>query len=1294
MNSTPTLQLSIKRLALLTLASLVAVAALLGIAASAQRAKKAEAQASKPAPIKSGTRERLAPHSLLTTYTNATAITINNSASPPTAASVYPSNIVVSGSTGTITDVNVVLNNVTAPRASDIDILLVGPQNQKFVIISDAGGNTSTISSVTATFDSQAATVYPDSGGATGWGTGSNSSRPANYSGLTDTFPAPAPAGPYQHPVDGDSGASGTATFDSVFDGADANGTWSLYVVDDSVSGSNGSIAGGWSLVITTASLAATSTTLTSSLNPSFTAAPNGQTTLTATVTSGGSPVTSGTVDFQDGGVTFQTVALNGSGQAVSNHTFPQEGNRQVTAVFSGTASFALSTSNTVSQEVNNHTTVSGSNYSNDIGPLTIVANNGSNSGIARPYSSKIFVPSGLGTITDLNVTLHNVTHDRASDLDLLLVAPSGQRLVLVSDAGGNTTAISNVTVTFDDASGTALFGDSGSATGWGAASSTITARPVNRTDTTDTWPSPAPVVSNPGDFPQGDGPGTATLASKFNGADPAGTWGLYVIDDSSTGASGSIAGGWSLNFTFAVAAATSTTVLSNNNPSFTAASGNSVMFTASVTAGSTVNEGTVTFQDNGVALPGSSTVNVASGQAQFTTTFASEGNHPITAVYNGTANFGTSTGGVTQEVNNHTTINGNMFSNSLTGITINENDISNSGKASPYPSKIFIGGLTGTITDLNVTLLNVTEPKASDLDILLVGPGGQKFVLVSDAGGNTTAISNVTVTFDDSSATPLFGDSASSTGWGVAGSTITALPVNRTDTNDTWPSPAPAAPYQFPQGDGGGTATLASVFNGASPNGTWSLYVIDDGASLGQNGSIAGGWRLTFALTPASVAATAGNNQGALLNAQFATDLQTTVTDTFGNGAPGVVVTFTANSSSGGATGKFANNTNTTQATTNASGVATASHFTANGQAGYYTVSAAAAGVASPTTFNLRNMSSPTASPGIVSGRIVDDHGVAVEGAVVRLSGAQNRKFITDANGFYRFYNVETSGFYTVTPTRANYSFNPSFRSFSQIGEATEAAFGATVATSNLVNPLDTPEYFVRQHYLDFLGREPDEAGFNFWSDQILECGAEQSCVEHHRENVSAAYFLSIEFQQTGGLVDGLYRASYGTAPDFAHLMPDSRAVGQGVQVGTQGWEALLQTNKEALVNDFVNRPAFRQLYDAMDNSLYVDTLISHTGVVFTAAERDALVGGLANGGQTRADVLRSVAENERFVSSKFKQAFVMMEYFGYLRRDADAGGYAFWLDKLNQFGGNFERAEMVKAFIVSGEYRDRFPH
>ncbi|MEP6819441.1 MAG: DNA/RNA non-specific endonuclease [bacterium] len=336
--------------------------------------------------------------------------------------------------------------------------------------------------------------------------------------------------------------------------------------------------------------------------------------------------------------------------------------------------------------------------------------------------------------------------------------------------------------------------------------------------------------------------------------------------------------------------------------------------------------------------------------------------------------------------------------------------------------------------------------------------------------------------------------------------------------------------------------------------------------------------------------------------------------------------------------------------------------------------------------------VNAPTAADGVVTGRITDPDGDPIAGAVVSLGGTQNRKTITDADGNYRFGGVQTLGFYTVTPSRANYSFSPAERSFSQQGNSTEAAFSGS-PVSNPTNPLNTPEFFVRQHYLDFLGREPDESGFNFWSDQVRSCGNDAGCVELRTINVSAAYFLSIEFQETGGLVDGLYRASYGRAPLFSEFMPDTRTVARDVVVGIGDWEGTLRRNKQAFVAAWVERAAFRASYDHLSNDRFVAELISNTRVSFSQSERDAFVSGLGNGTLSRADVLLRVVENESFVSAKRNEAFVMMEYLGYLRRDPDASGYQFWLAKLNHFRGNFEQAEMVKAFINSGEYRARFP-
>jgi hypothetical protein len=101
---------------------------------------------------------------------------------------------------------------------------------------------------------------------------------------------------------------------------------------------------------------------------------------------------------------------------------------------------------------------------------------------------------------------------------------------------------------------------------------------------------------------------------------------------------------------------------------------------------------------------------------------------------------------------------------------------------------------------------------------------------------------------------------------------------------------------------------------------------------------------------------------------------------------------------------------------------------------------------------------------------------------------------------------------------------------------------------------------------------------------------------------------------------------------------------------------------------------------------------LNANTGGSLTTADRDALVNGLGSGTETRATVLRKVSENATFSQREFNRAFVLMEYFGYLRRNPDESGFQFWLNKLNAFNGDFRAAEMVKAFITSFEYRGRF--
>ncbi len=331
-----------------------------------------------------------------------------------------------------------------------------------------------------------------------------------------------------------------------------------------------------------------------------------------------------------------------------------------------------------------------------------------------------------------------------------------------------------------------------------------------------------------------------------------------------------------------------------------------------------------------------------------------------------------------------------------------------------------------------------------------------------------------------------------------------------------------------------------------------------------------------------------------------------------------------------------------------------------------------------------------PTASPAFISGKVTTPDGSPLAGVTMNLSGARSARVITDSQGNYRFSNVDTDNFYTVTPSILNYHFAPADQSFSLLANKSDASFTATRNAVSVGNVIDTSGFFVRQHYLDFLGREPDEAGFAFWTDQIMSCGADTECAERRTINVSAAYFLSIESMETGGLVHGLYQASYNRRPQYAEFMPDRATVANGVVVGSVNWTTTLAANKEAFVNDWVQRPDFQAAYGGLGNAAYVDALISHAGGF--NGDRDAIVNGLNGNTLTRAAALRQVVEDPGFTSAKRNGMFVMMEYFGYLRRDPDDAGFNFWLNKLNQHNGNFEQAEMVKSFLVSGEYRSRF--
>jgi uncharacterized protein (TIGR03118 family) len=409
--------------------------------------------------------------------------------------------------------------------------------------------------------------------------------------------------------------------------------------------------------------------------------------------------------------------------------------------------------------------------------------------------------------------------------------------------------------------------------------------------------------------------------------------------------------------------------------------------------------------------------------------------------------------------------------------------------------------------------------------------------------------------------------------------------------------------------------------------------------------------------------------------------------------------------------------------------------------------------------------------------------------------------------------------------------------------------------------NPIDDPAFFVRQQYLDFLNREPDQSGATFWTNQITSCGSDATCIAQKRINTSGAFFLSNEFQNTGMVVLLANKAAFGpsafglpSSVPYGEFERGDQALQKDLVFGQPNFDSQLDANKQAYFADFVNRPDFKDRYDNLTNAQYVDALLANEGLSpsdFTvnlsnsqevpptnpttsggaarprsfgtarfqinAAEtainmtatisnidvngtqtadtndnliaahihagasvqpgvnggvvwgffgspfndnnpddhvltptaggvggtftdkwdspegngttlaaqlpniragrayinfhttqygggeirgnfpatqvfRDSLVSSLNAATDTRAIVLRKIAESVDATNFEFNRAFVIMQYFGYLRRDADVAGFNFWLNKLNSFGGNFTTAEMVKAFITSSEYRQRF--
>lgn len=356
------------------------------------------------------------------------------------------------------------------------------------------------------------------------------------------------------------------------------------------------------------------------------------------------------------------------------------------------------------------------------------------NSGAATPYPSTINVVGMPTTTTKVTLTLNNYSHTFPDDVDMMLVAPNGNRFVFASDACGNT-PISNLNLTFDDAAATIL-PDAGTCV-------STTYRPSN-VGTADPFPAPASTsVAAENAAPAG----TATFASRFNGSNPNGNWNLFIVDDT-TGDAGTIAGGWSLTIT--------------------------------------------------------------SG-------FAYTNAAPI--AINSTATPPTPT--------------------------------------TPYPSNINVSGLNMLTSKITLSLTGYSHTFPDDVDMMLVGPNGERLVFNSDTCGTAT-ITNLNLTFDDDAAA-IIPDN------GTCVTNSVYRPSN-VGTADPFAAPAPAPTYPGDSAAPAGTSTFASKFGNINPNGTWSLYIVDD--ADGDAGTISGGWSLIITpniatSAPASVSGRVSDGNG-----------------------------------------------------------------------------------------------------------------------------------------------------------------------------------------------------------------------------------------------------------------------------------------------------------------------------------------------------------------------------------------------------------------------------------------------
>ncbi len=186
--------------------------------------------------------------------------------------------------------------------------------------------------------------------------------------------------------------------------------------------------------------------------------------------------------------------------------------------------------------------------------------------------------------------------------------------------------------------------------------------------------------------------------------------------------------------------------------------------------------------------------------------------------------------------------------------------------------------------------------------------------------------------------------------------------------------------------------------------------------------------------------------------------------------------------------------------------------------------------------------------------------------------------------------------------------------------------------------------------------------------------------------------FALIVDFPRTSFFVYRLYKASFGGIPRRKDFMSAMSLLGRQVFIDAAGWQEQREINRSALLNDWMNIPEFKQLYDGKSNAEFVDSLLGNAGIEWTAGDRRLLIKDLDSGTQSRQSALLKIVEDKDFYTREFNTAYVLVHYFGYLRRnpddapDFDLKGLNFWGDRLDEWG---DYRIISRAFIESTEYQ-----